>query len=260
MRIAEFNLRSARGIYDPLLGTESYYEARTNADGFDHRRRDQRFGYAESLFRLGWCQRIFAVCGRFLFGGFHFFADDDKQHERDAQSAISGGSDLYYVQPLFRGRRFDNNRRQIEIAKKNLSLTDSQFRQRAIEVIAQVEQAYWDLVFSLRNLQVQIDAVKQARTQLESNQRLVAKGVLAPIDIVAANAQITTFEQNVYTAQEDVTRAENTLKTLMLPDRTASELVASDHAGFAISSRSAAHRSGSCDRRSLEKSSRNRAT
>jgi HAE1 family hydrophobic/amphiphilic exporter-1 len=31
---------------------------------------------------------------------------------------------------------------------------------------------------------------------------------------------VTTFEQSVYTAQEAVTRAENVLKTLMLPDRT----------------------------------------
>jgi HAE1 family hydrophobic/amphiphilic exporter-1 len=76
------------------------------------------------------------------------------------------------------------------------------------------------LAFSLRNLQVQIDAVKQARLQLESNQRLVSKGALAPIEIVAANTQITTFEQNIYTAQESVTRAENNLKTLMLPERT----------------------------------------
>ncbi|MGH9819121.1 MAG: TolC family protein, partial [Pyrinomonadaceae bacterium] len=95
-----------------------------------------------------------------------------------------------------------------------------QFRQKAIDIIAQVEQAYWNLVFSLRNLQVQIDAVKQARAQLESNQRQVDKGVLAPIDVVAATAQITTFEQNVYTAQEDVTRNENALKTLILPNRT----------------------------------------
>ncbi|HEV8590587.1 MAG TPA: TolC family protein, partial [Pyrinomonadaceae bacterium] len=51
-------------------------------------------------------------------------------------------------------------------------------------------------------------------------QRLVAKGVLAPIDIVAATAQITTFEQNVYAAQEDVTRAENTLKTLLFAERS----------------------------------------
>ncbi|HYP01622.1 MAG TPA: TolC family protein, partial [Pyrinomonadaceae bacterium] len=65
------------------------------------------------------------------------------------------------------------------------------------------------------------DAVKQARVQVESNQRLVAQGVLAPIDIVAANTQVTTFEQNVYTAQESVTRAENSLKTLILAERTA---------------------------------------
>ena len=103
-----------------------------------------------------------------------------------------------------------------------MSLSDAQFRQRAIDVISQVQQAYWDLAFSLRNLQVQIDAVKQARLQVESNQRLVAQGVLAPIDIVAASTQVTTFEQNVYTAQESVTRAENTLKTLILPDRAAS--------------------------------------
>jgi HAE1 family hydrophobic/amphiphilic exporter-1 len=127
---------------------------------------------------------------------------------------------LTYTQPLWRGLRIDNNRRTIEIAKRNLSLTDAQFRQRTVDVIAQVEQSYWDLAFALRNLQVQIDAVKQARLQLESNQRLVSKGALAPIEIVAANTQVTTFEQNVYTAQESVTRAENTLKTLMLPDRT----------------------------------------
>ncbi|HLA95004.1 MAG TPA: TolC family protein, partial [Pyrinomonadaceae bacterium] len=52
---------------------------------------------------------------------------------------------------------------------------------------------------------------------------LVNQGVLPPIDLVAANAQITTFEQGVYTAQEDVTRNENTLKTLMLADRTSAE-------------------------------------
>jgi len=46
---------------------------------------------------------------------------------------------------------------------------------------------------------------------------------LAPIEIVAANAQISTFEQGVFTAQEAVTRAENTLKTLVLPDRTSAE-------------------------------------
>lgn len=224
VQIAEFNLKAARGVYDPVLAADSFYESRTTPTA-------STIGGAGSSGKVTQnnFSTILGASGFSPFAGGSYTADfNNARTTTNNQNSLlnpqfPSSLNLTYRQPLFRGLRFDNNRRQIEIAKKNLSLTDAQFRQRAIEVIAQVEQAYWDLVFSLRNLQVQIDAVKQARTQLESNQRLVAKGVLAPIDIVAANTQITTFEQNVYTAQEDVTRAENTLKTLMLKDRTSEE-------------------------------------
>lgn len=219
VQISEFNLRAARGVYDPNFISENFFESRTTPTA-------STIGGATNG----------SVTQRALTGGFGvngFSPFQGGSYSLDFSSSRTSTTNqnatlnpqypslltLTYTQPLFRGRRIDNNRRTIEIAKKNLSLSDAQFRQRAVEVIAQVEQAYWDLAYALRNLQVQIDAVKQARVQLESNQRLVAKGVLAPIEITAANAQITTFEQNVYTAQEQVTQAENTLKTLMLPDR-----------------------------------------
>jgi HAE1 family hydrophobic/amphiphilic exporter-1 len=126
-----------------------------------------------------------------------------------------------YTQPLIRGLGFDQPRRQVEIAKKNLSLTDAQFRQRAIESITNVQRAYWDLVFALRNLQIQRDAVRDARTQVEHNRRLVAEGMLAPIDVVAAEAQVSGFEQSVYSALDDVGRTENTLKGMIAEDRQA---------------------------------------
>src|SRR6185503_12914280 len=126
-----------------------------------------------------------------------------------------------YTQPLMRGLRFDNNRRQIEIAKKNLSLTDAQFRQRAIETITSVQRAYWDLVFALRNLQVQKEAVRDSRAQLEHNQRLVTEGSLAPIDVVAAEAQVAGFEQSLFSALEEVSRSENNLKNLIAVNRQA---------------------------------------
>ena len=88
-----------------------------------------------------------------------------------------------YTQPLIRGRRFDLPRRQIEVAKKNLSLTDAQFRQRAIEVITSVQRTYWDLVFALRNLQIQRESLNESRAQVEHNRRLVTEGSLAPIDV-----------------------------------------------------------------------------
>jgi outer membrane protein TolC len=219
VQISEFNLRAAQGVYDPNFISENFYESRTTPTA-------STIGGATNG---SVTQR--ALTGGFGVNGFSPFAGGSYSADFSSSRTSTTNQNatlnpqypslltLTYTQPLFRGRRIDNNRRTIEIAKKNLSLSDAQFRQRAIEVIAQVEQAYWDLAYSLRNLQVQIDAVRQARIQLESNQRLVAKGVLAPIEITAANAQITTFEQNVYTAQQQVTLAENTLKTLMLPDR-----------------------------------------
>jgi len=221
VQIAEYNLKAARGVYDPLISSENYYERSTTPT-------------SSSLGGAGASGAVTQVdeTGSARLGGFSPFGGGSYQLDFSSTRLTTTNQNvrlnpqfptaatLTYTQPLLRGLRFDINRRNIEIAKKNLSLSDAQFRQRAIDVITQVEQAYWDLAFALRNLQVQIDAVKQARLQVESNNRLVAKGVLAPIDVVAATTQVTTFEQNVYDAQQAVTQAENTLKTLILPDRT----------------------------------------
>jgi outer membrane protein len=127
---------------------------------------------------------------------------------------------LTFVQPLRRGKNIDNQRRVIEIAKKNLSLTDTQFRQKSIEIITTVQRAYWDLTFALRNLQVQRDGVRDAKEQLEHNQRLVKEGQLAPIDAVAAETQVANLELSVYDALETVNRAENILKNLIAVDKS----------------------------------------
>lgn len=219
VRLAEFDLRAARGIYDPVFSTESYYERSTTP--------------VSSLIGGGPNGSVTQTdaTGAARLGGFSPFLGGNYQFDFASTRLTTNNNfvslnpqyptafTFTYTQPLLRGLRFDDNRRRIEIGKRNVALTDAQFRQRAIDVISQVEGAYWDLAFALRNLQVQIEAVKQARTQVESNQRMVQEGVLAPIDIVAADAQVTNFEQSVYSAQEQVTRAENSLKTLLLPDR-----------------------------------------
>lgn len=223
IKIAEFVLRGARGVFDPRFSSETYYEDQSipsaSAIGGQVNGSISQTRYFGSALLSG--------ATPYLGGTYSARLDATRSTTSNTNSFLNpqfpSVMNLSYTQPLLRNFRIDNNRRQIAIAKKNLALSDFQFRQQAINVISRVEQAYWDLAFALRNLQVQIDAVKQARTQFESNRRMVEKGVLAPIDIVAANAQIATFEQGVYTAQEGVTRAENTLKTLLLAERSAPE-------------------------------------
>lgn len=215
VKIAEFDLLGARGAYDPRFSTSTFYE---------------RIESPISSFLSGGSngsttQSDYAASARLeglspkLGGNYRLDFSSIRLTTNNQFTALNPqyptALTFSYTQPLLRGLRFDNSRRQVEIAKKNLSLTDAQFRQRAIETITNVQRAYWDLVFSLRSVQIHRDAVLVARTQLEHNRRLVQEGQLAPIDIVAAEAQITTFEQNVYSALEEVAKTENNLKHLI---------------------------------------------
>ncbi len=219
VRVAEFDLQGARGVYDPRLGSFSYYErTETPTASF----LSGGTGSAVTQSSYTGTLRLEGLAPR---GGGGYRVDFSSIRLTTDNQFVALNPQyptaltFNYTQPLLRGFRFDQNRRQIEIAKKNLSVTDVQFRQRAIETITNVQRTYWDLVFALRNLQVQRDAVKDARAQLEHNKRLVGEGFLAPIDVVAAEAQVSGFEQSVYTALDDVGRAENNLKNLIAENR-----------------------------------------
>lgn len=123
-----------------------------------------------------------------------------------------------FTQPLMRNFKIDANRRAIQIAKKTLDLSDSQFRQRVIEIINSVQRAYWDLVFAIRNEGIARDSVELARTQLENNQKMVEAGTLAPIELRSTEAQLETAKGNVIIALQGITSAENSLKLLLLKD------------------------------------------
>jgi len=222
VKLAEFDLLGAHGSYDPRFNTTAYYERlKTPISSF------LTGGQNGSIIQSDYTgsARLEGFSSK-LGGSYHLEFSSVRLTTNNSFAALNPqyptSFSLSYVQPLVRGLRFDNQRREIEIAKKNLSLTDAQFRQRAIEAITNVQRAYWDLVFALRNLQVQRDAVSVARTQLEHNKRLVNEGQLAPIDLVASESQITTYEQGVYAALEDVTRFENTVKNLIAKDQSAS--------------------------------------
>ena len=221
VKIAEFDLTAARGAYDPRLSSSSYYE-RSESPISSFLSGGSNGATTQSDYTA--TARLEGLAPK-LGGNYHLDFSSVRLTTNNQFTALNPqyptALTFSYAQPLFRGRKFDNNRRLIEIAKKNLSLTDAQFRQRAIETITSVQRAYWDLVFALRNLQVQRDAVRDARLQLEHNQRLVSEGSLAPIDVVAAEAQVAGFEQSLFSSLEEVSRSENNLKNLIAVNRQA---------------------------------------
>jgi outer membrane protein len=217
--IAEADLLTAHGAYDPKFSLQSYYE---------------RIKTPATSFLSGSNTAVettdFTTAGRLEgltpnFGGnyrldFSSIRATTNNVFATINPSYPSALTFTFTQPLVRGLRIDLPRRQIEVAKKNLSMTDAQFRQRAIEVITSVQRSYWDLVFALRNLQIQRESLADARAQLEHNRRMVEEGALAPIDVVETETQVANFEQAEFAVLEDVNRAENNLKNLVAEDQS----------------------------------------
>ena len=218
IKSAEFDLQAADGFYQPRLSGTSYFE-RAKVPSISIFNPTQTANVNNS------------IAGNITYSGLlkkygssysatlsnQRITTDNVLSPLNPQFTTS--FNFTFTQPIMRGRKIDNQRRTIEIAKRNLTLTDTQFRQRSIETIATVQRAYWDLTFALRNLQVQRDGVRDAKEQLVHNERLVNEGQLAPIDIVAAKTQVANLELAVYDALDGVNRAENVLKNLIVADK-----------------------------------------
>lgn len=220
VKIAEFDLKAARGYYEPRFSGQTYYE-RAKTPVFSFFGGGPNFSLTQSnvVGNAG-------ITGSFRPTGatYSVTANNGRNTTNNIFTSVNptytSSLAFQFTQPILRGRGFDQPRRNIEVAKRNLSLTDTQFRQRTIEIIATVQRAYWDLTYALRNLQVQRDGVKDAKDQLEHNKRLVEEGQLAPIDIVAAETQVANFELSVYDALNAVGVAENNLKNIIAANRS----------------------------------------
>jgi outer membrane protein TolC len=72
------------------------------------------------------------------------------------------------------------------------------------------------LVAAWKNVAIQEDALRQAKAQSESNARLVLHGAAAPVDVVESDTQVNEFQNDVYSAIQNVASQQNTIKQLIL--------------------------------------------
>lgn len=117
-----------------------------------------------------------------------------------------------YVQPLVRGFRIDNTRQTLEINMINRDITEETTKATVIQTVANVRNAYWDLVFAQSAVEVARQAMSLADKLVEDNQARVEVGTLAPLDIVQAQAEAATRRQNLASAEATAQTAELALK------------------------------------------------
>ena len=132
-------------------------------------------------------------------------------------------------QPLLNGFGILPNTRYIIEAKNNIKVANSQFAQQVIATVTQTSNDYWELVFDRENVKVEEAAVGVSQKLYSDNKKQLEIGTMAPLDVLTAESQLATDQQNLIVAQTNKLQQE----TVLLND-IAKNLLAQDVAGIEI--------------------------
>ncbi|HUP45875.1 MAG TPA: TolC family protein [Thermoanaerobaculia bacterium] len=153
-------------------------------------------------------------------GGNYFLGLDNNR-----QTAVGGFVDISpayrptlvfrATQPLLRDFGLDIQQRGILIARNTLGINDALFKTALMNTAVSVEQAYLDLVYARRAVEVVKESLFLARDQARITQIRIDVGASAPLDILQPRVTIATSEERLIVAVASVRDAEDRLRALL---------------------------------------------
>ena len=119
------------------------------------------------------------------------------------------------TQPLLKNFGIDNNKRNIYIAKNDLDISDYEFTSKVIDTVTEVENVYWDLVFSIEDLKVKEKSLERARDFEKRVRAQVEVGTLAPLEILQAQSEVASREELLLQSNDLIQDNEDNIKNIL---------------------------------------------
>jgi len=119
------------------------------------------------------------------------------------------------TQHLLQGFGPSVNTRLIRQAKNSKKITEQAFRQQVIVTVSQIEDIYWNLVNTFEDYKVKERALQLAQKTLSDNKKQVEIGTLAPLDVVRAESQVASAEQDLIVSKTNLQLQQLTIKNAL---------------------------------------------
>jgi HAE1 family hydrophobic/amphiphilic exporter-1 len=224
VKIAESTLRSLNGSYDPVLNVNPNYTNSVQPQPSTLGGADLSGVTRSNQFRVntGVFTPIKAGGGSFnVF--FNNTRDETSNTFSNLNPTYSTSFGVTFTQPLVKNRAIDPTRRLIRIQRKVIAQSDADFRRQAIDVVSQVQRAYWNLVFALRDQQNRVANLDLAKENLRQIEARIAAGAAAPLQRAEVSTELANRETDVLAASRAASLAENALKELTIRDSNSPE-------------------------------------
>jgi len=193
-----FSLLGTLGIYDPLASatmsrahteqpaTSQLVGAQVNTiDTFDARAQISQLVPTGGVFALGFTANKTDTNSSFAF----------------VNPSYSSALQISLNQPLLRNFGPRPTTWLIRIARNTQDSAYEGFVRSVQSMVNSVEQAYWDLVYALQNLEVKKESLRIAQDLNRITRIKIDVGSLAPIEITQTEVGIATAEQDIITAE-----------------------------------------------------------
>ena len=128
---------------------------------------------------------------------------------------------------LLAGRGIEVNSRYIRVAKKQAEAANVTFRSNVLNLVAQVVNAYWDLVVDQEDLRAKQHAREFAETFLTDTKQEISLGTVAGVDIYRAQADLSTRNQDLSISQQTIDQQVVNIKNLISREGTEDPVIAS---------------------------------
>jgi len=121
-----------------------------------------------------------------------------------------------YTQPLLRGFTIDGTRQQLRVTAINRDISEIQLKGTLATTVANVRNAYWELVYGVQAVEVAKGSLDLAEKLVEDNRARVEVGTMAPLDVVQSEAEAATRRQALAQAEATLRTSELALKRLIV--------------------------------------------
>lgn len=230
-QISDLTVARAKEKFLPALGL-SYRRQNTNSPSYSWIQASEQLTTTYSDYSAG-VDQLIPTGGR-----FSLFLDSYKNDSNTRFQTINPyyGSTLSigFTQPLLKDFGFKVSRNEILVAQNNHKISGNEFRSVLLRTIYDVEEAYWNLVYSIDTLEVKRQSLGLAQDLLEKNQKEINIGTLAPKEILSSQAEVAVRKADILQAQAQVKDYTDILRTLInLPkEEGIVEIVLSDKPSF----------------------------
>ncbi len=130
--------------------------------------------------------------------------------------SYTGQFELNFAQPILKGfGSMNRNNLDIKKARNQVDISVTGLKSSLMQKVLEVEEAYWNLVYSIESLKVYDLTLNQNLEKLRTTREAERIGVKSPLEVLRTEKEVANYENRVLSARNSVIMYEDRLKGIL---------------------------------------------